>query len=67
MPLRRYRLMILAPSPGADMRVVEEREIRARDAGSAIDEMLRMFWPPKATFARLVDLDGKVILERPRE
>ena len=65
--LRLYRLEILAPSPGTDMRVVEEREIRARDAGSAIDEMLRMPWPPKATFARLVDLDGKVILERPRE
>ena len=65
--LRPYRLVILASSPGADMRVVEERDIRAPNAGVAIDEMYRMSWPPKATFVRLIDLDGKVILERPRD
>lgn len=60
--LRSYRLQILAPSPSAEMQVIEEHELRVQDTGAAIEGMLRTPWPPKATFARIVDLNGVVIL-----
>lgn len=63
-----YRLQFLVPSADG-LRVVSEHEVRAPNAGTAIEEMGRAVWPARATVARLVNLDGKVILEtsRPRE
>jgi hypothetical protein len=64
--LRAYRLQILAPPEGA-LQVVEEREVRAPSAGSAIEALALETWPPQATLVRLLDLDGAVLAERARE
>ena len=62
---RVYRLRFMAPS-GAGPRVAEEREIRARSAGAAMEAMAFERWPPRTTYAILVDLDGAVIAEHLR-
>ena len=62
---RVYCLRFMAPS-GAGPRVAEEREIRAPSAGAAMDAMASEVWPPRTTYAILVDLDGAVIAEHPR-
>jgi hypothetical protein len=60
-----YRQQFLAPSADG-LRVAAEHEVRAPDAATAIEEMAKAVWPARATLARLVDLDGKVVVEMPR-
>ena len=62
---RVYRLRFMAPS-GAGPRVAEEREIRAPSAGAAMEAIAVAEWPPRTTYAILVDLDGAVIAEHSR-
>ncbi len=62
---RVYRLRFMAPS-GAGPRVAEEREIRALSAGAAMEAMAFAEWPPRSTYAILVDIDGAVLAERDR-
>ena len=62
---RVYRLRFMAPS-GAGPRVAEERDIRAPSAGAALEAMAFAEWPPRTTYAILVDRDGAVIAEHSR-
>lgn len=64
--LRLYRLQFLGPSNSFLSNIVEEREIRARDAATAVDEMRDLEWPSGAISVRVIDTDGVVLDERHR-
>ena len=63
---RFYRLQFLGRSNGFVSNILEEREIRAPNAATAIEEMSELKWPSGAISVRIIDADGIVLGERYR-
>ncbi|MBV8112836.1 MAG: hypothetical protein JO012_24090 [Hyphomicrobiales bacterium] len=60
----KFLLQFLGETTDHSSIVLEEKEVRAANASSAVQEITNVEWPTRAISLRLIDADGRPVYER---